>query len=197
MQSWVSQQVRFLEPNQDFSARGIQTRSFGAGWANFVLEFFKMFHLYTGGPILITPECQFWEKGIYITFKMDETWEFQWLGHSNWTKCKHISQKISKNFQSSRPLYWGLPFLITPGWRKGKMQKVVSHPSTNRAKHCLTSVTGRELVLPSGYGLCLEKRIKTGRQEMQSWESWFSHISGFLKKIRISVPGAFKLDHLQ
>ena len=56
MQSWVSQQVRFLEPNQDFSARGIQTRPFGAGWADFVLEIFKMFRLYTGRPILITPE---------------------------------------------------------------------------------------------------------------------------------------------
>ena len=102
--------------------------------------------------------------------------------------------KISKNFQFSRPLYWGLPFLITPGWRKGKMQKVVSHPSTNRAKHCLTSVTGRELVLPSGYGLCLDEKTKTGREEMQSW---VSHISGFLKRIRVSVPGASKLDHYQ
>ena len=71
---------------------------------------------------------------------------------------------------------------------------VVSHPSTNRAKHCLTSVTGRELVLPSGYVLCLDEMTKTGREEMQSW---VSHISGFLKKIRVSVPGASKLDHYQ
>ena len=154
-----------------------------------------MFCLYTGGPILITPECQLWEKGILPTFKMDETREFQWFGHSNWTKYKQLSKKIYKNFQSSRPLYWGLPFLNTPGWRKGKMQKVVSHPSTNRAKHCLTSVTGRELVLPWGHGLCLEERTKRCRVGMQSWESWVSHISGFLKRIRISVPGAFKLDH--
>ena len=119
------------------------------------------------------------------------------MGHSNWTKCKQLSKKIYKNFQSSRPLYWGLPFLITPGWRKGKMQKVVSHPSTNRAKHCLTSVTGRELVLPSGYGLCLDEMTKTGRQEMQSWVSESSHISGFLEKIGVSVPEASKLDHSQ
>ena len=71
---------------------------------------------------------------------------------------------------------------------------MVSHPSTNRAKHCLTSVTGRELVLPSGYGLCLDEMTKTGREEMQSW---VSHISGFLKRIRVSVPGASKLDHSQ
>ena len=87
--------------------------------------------------------------------------------------------------------------LITPGWRKGKMQKLVSHPSTNRAKHCLTSVTGRELVLPLGYGLCFDEMSKTGRVEMQSWESWVSWKSGFLEKIRESVPGAFKLGRSQ
>ena len=55
------------------------------------------------------------------------------------------------------------------------MQKVVSHPSTNRAKHCLTSVVGRALLLPSLHGLCQDTKWKTGKEEMQSLVSqlWF------------------------
>ena len=65
MQSWVSQQVRFLGPDQDFSARGIQTRSFGTGWADFVLEFFKMFHLYTGGQFLLPQRANTQKRDIF------------------------------------------------------------------------------------------------------------------------------------
>ena len=57
--------VGFLEPNQDFSARGIQTRSFGAGWADFVLEFFKMFHLYTGGQFLLPQRANTQKRDIF------------------------------------------------------------------------------------------------------------------------------------
>ena len=83
--------VGFLEPNQDFSARGIQTRSFGAGWADFVLEIFKKFHLYTGGQFLLPQRANTEKREILPTFKMDETQEFEWLGHSNWTNCNHMS----------------------------------------------------------------------------------------------------------
>ena len=34
--------------------------------------------------------------------------------------------------------------------------QAVSHPSTNRAQHCLTSVIGRELVYSMWYGRCQE-----------------------------------------
>ena len=136
-----------------------------------LLEFSICCTFILGGQFLLPQRANTEKREILSTFKMDETEGFEWLGHSNWTKCKHMSKKISKNFQSSRPLYWGLPFLITPGWRKGKMQKVVSHPSTNRAKHCLTSVVGRALVLPSVHGLCQDTKVKTGKEEMQSWVS--------------------------
>ena len=59
-----AEQVRFLGPNEDFSARGIQTRSFGAGWADFVLEIFKMFHLYTGGQFLLLQRANTEEREI-------------------------------------------------------------------------------------------------------------------------------------
>ena len=35
------------------------------------------------------------------------------------------------------------------------------------------------------------------REQQQHMQSWVSHNSGFLKKIRVSVPGASKLDHSQ
>ena len=43
--------------------------------------------------------------------------------------------------------------------------QAVSHPSTNRAQHCLTSVIGRELVYSMWYGRWREKRVKIGSQE--------------------------------
>ena len=39
-----------------FSAWGVQTGPFAAHWAHFVPDDFKLFHLHTGRPILITPE---------------------------------------------------------------------------------------------------------------------------------------------
>ena len=44
----------------------------------------------------------------------------------------------------------------------------VSHPSTNWAQHCLTSVIGRELVYSMWYGRCREKRVKRGKLEGQA-----------------------------
>ena len=46
--------------------------------------------------------------------------------------------------------------------------QAVSHPSTNRAQHCLTSVIGRELVYSMWYGRCREKRVKWGIVLMQA-----------------------------
>ena len=46
--------------------------------------------------------------------------------------------------------------------------QAVSHPSTNRAQHCLTSVIGRELVYSMWYGRCREKRVKRGIVLMQA-----------------------------
>ena len=50
-----------------------------------------------------------WEKGNHP--KVDETHGFLTLGRSNWTICSWF---YSKTFPTSWPLYWGLPFLITP-----------------------------------------------------------------------------------
>ena len=53
------------------SAWGIQIGSFAAGRAPFVPKFLKLFHLHTGRPIPITPESQYWEKGIHPTPELD------------------------------------------------------------------------------------------------------------------------------
>ena len=37
-----------------------------------------------------------------------------------------------------------------------RCSQAVTHPSTNRAQHCLTSVIGRELVFSMWYGRCRE-----------------------------------------
>ena len=50
--------------------------------------------------------------------------------------------------------------------------QAVSHPSTNRAQHCLTSVIGRELVYSMWYGRCREKRVKWARVDRQAALLW-------------------------
>ncbi|CAF0813787.1 unnamed protein product [Adineta ricciae] len=63
--------------------------------------------------------------------------------------------------------------------------KAVTHPSTNRARRCLTSVIGRELVYSTWYGLITsaifnKARIndfKTVRRSFSSdWQSFNSNI---------------------
>ena len=86
-----------------------------------------------------------------------------------------------------------LPQKTEKGTKRWKSQKV-SHPSTNRAQHCLTSVIGRELVHSMWYGRCRERVPKQA-----DWRCSLGFLSksGFLKQIRISVPGAFNLGHLE
>ena len=61
----------------DFSGLGIQTGPLAVLLAIFVLKIFQLFNFHTGEPILITPEGQFWEKGIHPTLELDETHRFQ------------------------------------------------------------------------------------------------------------------------
>ena len=56
-----------------FGARDIQTGPFASLYAAFVMKIFRLFHFHTGRPILITPEGQYWEKGILPTLKLDDT----------------------------------------------------------------------------------------------------------------------------
>ena len=42
-----------------------------------------------------------------------------------------------------------------------RCSQAVTHPSTNRAQCCLTSVIGRELVYSTWYGRCRRFRSKT------------------------------------
>ena len=107
MQCWVSQQVRFLGPDQDFSARGIQTRSFGAGWADFVLEFFKMIHLYTGGQFLLPQRANNGKREILPTSNIGYSGGFQCLGPSNWIICSPLSPFCSEQFSTFSLSYWG------------------------------------------------------------------------------------------
>ena len=43
-----------------------------------------------------------------------------------------------------------------------RCSQAVTHPSTNRAQRCLTSVIGRELVFSTWYGRCREKGSNLG-----------------------------------
>ena len=95
-----------------------------------------------------------------------------------WASWAKIWAKIFDHLD----LYTGAPFSYYPREnRKGRkgMQKskdanstqcsqAVSHPSTNRAQHCLTSVIGRELVYSMWYGRCREKRVKWVKVEGQA-----------------------------
>ena len=95
-----------------------------------------------------------------------------------WASWAEIWAKIFDHLD----LYTGAPFSYYPREnRKGRkgMQKskdanstqcsqAVSHPSTNRAQHCLTSVIGRELVYSMWYGRCREKRVKWVNVEGQA-----------------------------
>ena len=46
------------------------------------------------------------EKGILSTSKLDETEDFQCLGHSNWTICTSLNPFCSENFPSFSLSYW-------------------------------------------------------------------------------------------
>ena len=43
--------------------------------------------------------------------------------------------------------------------------QAVTHPSTNQAQHCLTSVIRRELVLSTWYGRCRESHVEMEAEE--------------------------------
>ena len=47
--------------------------------------------------------------------------------------------------------------------------QVVSHPSTDRALYCLTSVIGRELVFSTWYGRCRRNRSNWGDKRFNLW----------------------------
>ena len=91
--SYYPEVEEFIQPQnwmrqRGFGAWGIQTGPFAALCTSHFLKLFHHFHLlhfHTGRPILITPEGQYWEKGILPTPEKDETEDFQCLEHSKWT----------------------------------------------------------------------------------------------------------------
>ena len=77
LQNWMRQRICY--------AWGLHPGPFAALCTSHFLKIFKLFPLHTGRPILITPESQLWGKGVPPTSKLNETEEFQCLGHSNCT----------------------------------------------------------------------------------------------------------------
>ena len=84
---------------------------------------FKLDHLQPLKPILFSrfqtfsllyweansyyPRGLIMEKGILPTSEMDDTHEFDCLGHSNWTICSLLSQFCSLNFSTFLLSYSG------------------------------------------------------------------------------------------
>ena len=64
--------------------------------------------------------------------------------------------------QRQRAVFLGLIKIlgcdITPKDNSTQCSQAVTHPSTNRAQRCLTSVIGRELVFSTWYGRCQRQR---------------------------------------
>ena len=167
------------------SAWGIQIGSFAAGWAPFVLKCFKLFHLHTGEANSYYPRGPIMRKGSSPNFKTEWDRGFLVPGAFKLDHSKPLELKFYQKYHPTLTFILGLPFLITPEGRKGRnrMQKskdanstqcsqAVSHPSTNRAQHCLTSVIGRELVYSMWYGRCREKRVKWARVDRQAALLW-------------------------
>ncbi len=67
---------------------------------------------------------------------------------SNDTPQALVGQAVSKKKQKNANSTWG--------------SQAVTHPSTNQAQCCLTSVIGRELVFSTWYGRCRERMWKVG-----------------------------------
>ena len=97
-----------------FCTWGFQTGPFAACWADLVLKISHLFDFHTGESNYLLPQGEGLEirKGIPPT--VDETQGFLTLGQSNCTICSLLSWFFSKKCPPSLPLYWGIPFLITP-----------------------------------------------------------------------------------
>ena len=168
-------------------------RGFSVPWA------FKQDHLQPIKPLLFQYFCNIFTFILGSHFLLpqranNEKREFSQL--QNWMRQRVLSAwaihpgplwaswaKIWVKTFDHLDLYTGAPyFLLPPEERKGtdKVQKskvanstqcsqAVSHPSTNRAQHCLTSVIGRELVYSMWYGRCRNSRVKSWIITIHEW----------------------------
>ena len=66
----------------------------------------NFFTFILGRLILITPEGQYWERGILPTLKLDETGRSGCQGHSIWTICIPLNHFCSGNFPTFSLSYW-------------------------------------------------------------------------------------------
>ena len=115
LQNWMRQ--------RGLCVRTIQSGPFASLWATFIPQFFRLFHFYTGRPILITPGAINGKRGISPTLKLDETDGFQCHGHSIWTICIPLSHFCSKTFPTFSCSYWEANSyyprgLVRPAWRR-------------------------------------------------------------------------------
>ena len=69
-------------------------------------KFSKFFTFILGGQFLLHQRANNGRGGIHPTSKLDETGGFQYLGHSNWTICIHLSPFCSRNFPTFSHSYW-------------------------------------------------------------------------------------------
>ena len=187
--------------HRGFSTWGIQTGPFAALWANFVPQIFQLLYW---GSILIAPERGWLKVGKWNSSNLRAREEFLCLGHSNWTICNLLSQFCSINFPTFSLLYWG-PILITPesgGLKKGKMEfsqpkceRWISVPGAFKLDHlqpvepilfCIFSNFAPSYWRANSY---YPREGKTEKRKME--------LSQLESESGISVPGAFKLDHLQ
>ena len=82
--------------------------------------------------------------------------------------------------------------------------QAVTHPSTNQAQRCLTSVIGRELVFSTWYGRCRERKANMGLKRQFQSISIFSKCAAIMagrKKLELALlhlsPEQIKMANLK
>ena len=164
----------------------------------------NFFTFILGRPILITPEGQYGEKGMLPPPKLNETLEFECMGHQSQTIFSLLSKDLTIFLRPTAPhLYTGASFFITPqGQKEGKRDQnrmpttgfeCPGNPSwvicSRLSPFCSEKFRNFSLSCRGGQFL-LSRRPNEWRKgnSSDSREEWGRGRSG---------PGAFILDHLQ
>ena len=165
---------------------------------------FTPFSLLYWRPILITLESEWLKKGKWISPNLSLAPVFQCLGHSNWTICSRLSQCCSTNFPLFPLLYWEAnSYYPREGQAEnGKMEISQSECDIGFSVPGAIKLDHLQQINPT----LLQKFSKISPLYWEA-NSYYPRegqagngkmeISQPENDTSFSVPGAFKLDHLQ